>query len=405
MLMEIRPNKPSAKPLSLSLGAFHDYAVPSHVLALNSSDSRPERSSMKIMKIGHGGFHWGLPFISELQRRPPASSIMMRLILQMPGIRKVIGAVLLLGLLTGLIMSCSRGPISLLGVVIERNTDPHKRSPIDGVEVTASLGSRISSVQTDSSGYFNLKLRGWMRNGQTIHLQFTHPGYRPVSMNVNLSDKLYVVDMEPVSPPATPKNDGPSTVISNVKIHYSMKAAATMNVGSAAKTFDVVNTGNVPCDGQLPCSPDGKWKASIGSLTVNAGQDNEFRNVRLSCIAGPCPFTKVQSDRYSKGGNEITASVLDWSDTTTFLLEAEVYHPMVTDVIEDSYPVIFGRTLNFSVPDTGEGVSIEADVNGELIIFPLGPGLYLSWANCTAAADKDHGKSYRCELKDGYNFP
>jgi hypothetical protein len=189
-----------------------------------------------------------------------------------------------------------------------------------------------------------------------------------------------------------------------VKVRYSMKSTAAVNVGSEVKAFEVANAGNIPCNGQMLCSPDRKWKATMGSATLNAGEGNEFRNVRLSCIAGPCPFTKVQSDRYSTGGREITASVLDWSDTTTFLLEAEVYHPMVTDVIQDSYPVIFGSTLNFSVPDTSEGVSIEADVNGEAIVFPLGPSLCLSWANCTETTNSDRSKSFRCELKNGFQF-
>jgi hypothetical protein len=75
-----------------------------------------------------------------------------------------------------------------------------------------------------------------------------------------------------------------------------------------------------------------------------------------------------------------------------------------SEVIQEAYPVIFGQRLNFSVPGSGEGVSLEAEVNGEALVFPLGPSLCLSWANCTVALDKDHSKSYRCELKDGYDF-
>lgn len=219
-----------------------------------------------------------------------------------------------------------------------------------------------------------------------------------------INNDLYVADLKPIpsTPPPAPK--GPTSSVANVKIRYSVKSTAAENVGSALKAFEIVNTGNVPCKGQSPCSPDGKWKAAVGSTTLEAGEGNVFRNVRLSCIAGPCPFTRVESDQPSEGGNKITATVLNWSDTTTFLLEAEVYHPMVSEVIQDSYPVIFGHTLNFSVPDTGEGVSIEADLNGEPIVFPLGPALCLSWANCTVTMDKDHSKSYRCELQDGYRF-
>jgi hypothetical protein len=319
-------------------------------------------------------------------------------------VKPVLVLALLLGILAGLMLSCGKEPASLRGVVLERNSDPRKRSPIAGVEVAGSMGSTSSAGQTDSSGYFSLKLRGWLRKGQSIHLDFRHPGYQPVSLTVMVSDQLYVVDMAPTTSNVSPQKDQPATGITNVKVRYSMKSTEAVNVGSAAKAFEVPNTGNIPCDGKTPCSPDGKWKATVDSTSLSAGEGNEFRNVRLSCIAGPCPFTKIESDEYSRGGNKITASVLNWSDTTTFLLEAEVYHPMENEVIRDSYPVIFGRTLHFSVPDTGEGVSIEADVNGTPIVFPLGPSLCLSWANCTSTTDKDHSKSYRCELKEGFEF-
>jgi hypothetical protein len=320
-----------------------------------------------------------------------------------PG-KLVVVLTLLLAIPACLLLSCSKGPNFLPGVVLQRNSDARKRSPIAGVEVTASLGSTSIGAQTDSSGYFTLKLRGWVRRGQPIHLEFRHSGYQPLSLDETVSDKLYVVDLAPISSHDPPQTGKPATSVANVKIRYSVKSTESVNVGSAVKTFEVVNTGNKPCGGEGPCSPDGKWKATISSTSLNAGEGNEFRNARLSCIAGPCPFTKVESDHYSEGGNKITASILNWSDTTTFLLEAEVYHPMSTEVRRDSYPVIFGRTLNFSVPDTGEGVSIEADIDGTQIVFPLGPSLCLSWANCTATSDKDHGKSYRCELKDGFGF-
>ena len=71
-----------------------------------------------------------------------------------------------------------------------------------------------------------------------------------------------------------------------------------------------------------------------------------------------------------------------------------------------SYPVLFGRALNFTLPPTQEGVSIEADVDGTSMVFPLGPELYLSWADCNARTGADSEKTtvYRCELKPGYRF-
>ena len=108
---------------------------------------------------------------------------------------------------------------------------------------------------------------------------------------------------------------------------------------------------------------------------------------------------------FPETGRTINVSARNWSDTTTFLLEAEVFHPMVSDNIRKSTPVIFDRALNFTLPATAEGVSIQAEVNGETIVFPLGPNLFLSWADCNARGDSDQTKLYRCELKPGYRFP
>jgi hypothetical protein len=195
-------------------------------------------------------------------------------------------------------------------------------------------------------------------------------------------------------------------VVSNIRIRYTVNAQAEQNFGSVVKTFQAVNVGNIPCDHHSPCSPDGKWKASVGSLSLDAGPDSEFRDVRVSCIAGPCPFTRIDSNGYDHGGRNITASALNWSGTTTFLLEAEVFHTSISSEVRESYPVVFGRALNFSLPPTEEGVSIEADIQGSPMVFPLGPNPSMSWANCveTANAGDRNTAAYRCELKPGYRF-
>jgi hypothetical protein len=77
---------------------------------------------------------------------------------------------------------------------------------------------------------------------------------------------------------------------------------------------------------------------------------------------------------------------------------------MISDVIHESYPTIFGPTLNFILPIGAEGISLEADLNGQTIVFPLGPDLYLSWASCNARVNPDQTRVYRCELKPGYRF-
>jgi hypothetical protein len=212
--------------------------------------------------------------------------------------------------------------------------------------------------------------------------------------------------MAPIVAPAREELPRAQTVVSNIRVRYTVNSQSETNIGSAVKVFEVTNTGNVPCRHQSPCSPDGYWKASIGSADLDAGPGNEFRDARASCISGPCPFTRIDSSGFVHGGRTITASAVDWSDTATFLLEAEVFHTGIVSNVRESYPVIFGRALQFTLPPTQEGVSFEADVSGTPMVFPLGPEIYLSWATCTARTESADEKStvYQCELKPEYKF-
>ena len=157
------------------------------------------------------------------------------------------------------------------------------------------------------------------------------------------------------------------------------------------------------CKGQHPCSPDGKWKAALGSGSLDAGPGNVFRDARVSCIAGPCPFTRIEQDNFARAGQIITVSARDWSDTATFLVEAEVFRPMASQTEHWSYPVVFGDQLSFTLPADAESVSIEADLDSQTIIFPLGPSLSLSWATCDSGT-QGRVRVYRCALKPGYRF-
>ncbi len=159
-----------------------------------------------------------------------------------------------------------------------------------------------------------------------------------------VADMLYVIRMSPI-PAASVVPGGPTTLIAQVLIRYSVKTSATVDIGSAVKTFEVVNTGNIPCAGQDLCSPDGKWKAASGALSLDAGEGNAFRNPRVSCIAGPCPFTKIDSESLTENNRVFKVSVRDWSDPATFLVEAEVVHPMTGEIIRQFYPAILGRNL------------------------------------------------------------
>jgi len=296
-----------------------------------------------------------------------------------------------------------RKPVVLKGAVLREDPDPNRQLPLARVEITATNGWGSAHTTSNPDGFFSLTLPMGLRRRQPVLLQFRLKDYQPLNWNDFIADKLYIARMLPIHQETVAEAHSDISV-SNPRIRYTVKSTAEADIGSAVRTFDVVNVGNTPCRNRPPCAPGGKWKASIRSFFLDAGRGNEFRNTRVSCIAGPCVFTKIESESFSEDQRRFTVTVRNWSDTTTFLVEAEVVHPMTNNLIRETYPVIFGRALNFSLPPSAEGPSIEADVAGEGIVFPLGPDLLLRWANCQVAVDKDQSRNYRCELKSGYHF-
>jgi hypothetical protein len=294
-------------------------------------------------------------------------------------------------------------PLFIRGAIIQQEPDPAKQLPISDVEVTADNNLAVSGTSSDSSGFFSLSLRPEIKPGTPIVLKFRNSEFKPLDLQVAANDEIYVAHMAPARQEVP--NRGPEVSVTGISVRYSVETTTAVNVGSAVKTFEVANSGNMPCQGKPPCSPGMQWKAAIGSATLDAGEGKEFRNARLSCIAGPCPFTMIESDNFSKGGRTISASIRNWSDTTTFLLEADVFRRQVIDAIRQSYPVIINQAMNFTLPSSAEGASIEAKIDGSAIVFPLGPTPTLSWANCGVRTTQDQARLFWCELKPGYRFP
>ncbi len=316
----------------------------------------------------------------------------------------VLSAMALVSLLLVLSNCTTKKSIVINGAVIREDEDPSKQSPIAEVAITAAGGLSLAPVKSDASGFFRIALRPEVKPGQAVLLEFRHADYRPLDVRNIVGDQIYVARMVPIPHPEPPAPNRPEVNIANVVVRYSQKTTTITEVGTAVRTFQIVNTANVPCNGRAPCSPDGRWKAAINFTSLDAGEGNEFRSARVSCIAGPCPFTKIEHDGFSKGGRTISVSVRDWSDTTTFLVEADVVRPVVSDQLRNSYPMILGQALNFSLPAGAEGPTIEADVNGDPIVFPLGPALCLPWADCEERTDKDQSKAYHCQFKPGYRL-
>jgi hypothetical protein len=293
--------------------------------------------------------------------------------------------------------------IQLAGAVIRQSADPRNQTPIENA-VIGVAGTAVGTVKSDFSGAFRITLPRGVAPGEPVTLTFRQPDYKPLDMQENITDQLYIARMMPLHEDSESEAGAAATVLANTMVRYTTEITTTENVGTGVRTFQVENSGNVPCDKHPPCSPDGKWKAAVGSASLDAGAGNEFTDARVTCIAGPCAFTKIESDGFSHGGRTIRVSILDWSDTTTFLLQAEVFRPQVGNVIRQLYPVIFGRAMNFTLPNTAEGPSIEAEVNGTRIVFPLGPAPMLSWADCDVRVERNQAKDYRCVLKAGFRF-
>src|SRR5579871_6098513 len=300
----------------------------------------------------------------------------------------------------------TRSTISVQGSIVRQSTDTRKESPIADVKITAVYDATQINTTSDFSGYFRVNLQRGIHRGDMITLHFQHPDYNPVELTESIGDHLNVIRMVSTHPEVTdePHPQIPKTPVANIFVRYTTETTTAEDIGTGIKTFQIQNTGNVSCANQPPCSPDGKWKASVGWASLDAGAGNTYENARLSCIAGPCPFTKIQSDNFSRGGQKIAVTILNWSDTTTFLLQAEVYRDQINDLVRETYPVIFGDALNFTLPPSAEGPSLEAEISGENIVFPLGPSPKMSWADCDVQVGKDQSKNYRCELKEGYQF-
>lgn len=293
--------------------------------------------------------------------------------------------------------------VSVEGVVIRQDVDPRARSPVPFVTITAASGGASEEVKSDSAGFFRVKLTPDVDSG-VIALQFRGADYRPLNVTIPADSRVYVAQMQPISQEIRVEQpNAPEVPVTNVRVRYSLKTRTTASIGTLADTLQVFDVGGLPCRSDSPCSPDGKWKAEPGSASFDAGATNEFREARVTCIAGPCPFTTVKSQA-AKDGQILKVSALSWFGTATFLVEAEVTHAMISDIIRQSYPFIFGDSMSFTLPVEGEGPSVEAEVAKADVVFPLGPDITLPWAQCAVRVDADKSKLYRCQLKPGYEF-
>jgi hypothetical protein len=313
-------------------------------------------------------------------------------------------ALLVFGLVAfGVVVALRVNPLSeaaVIGVVLTDDADPSQQTPLAGVDISGTVGRRVVNAKSDPSGFFRITLPITARLGRPVKLRFAREGYKAEDVSLVPSDALFVQRLKAIVRRANAQH----TVGSNIRIRYTVKTTSFIDVGTVVRTFQVRNIGNEPCRGNAPCSPNGQWKAAAGELRLDAQEGNRFRNASVSCIAGPCPFTRIESEDLREDDRLFVVSALNWSDTTTFLVEADVVHNQITDMVRQSFAVEFNRSLTFSLPPTAGGPSIRAEVDGQDLVFPLGPDLILSWAQCSVKVDADRSQSYTCELMPQYRF-
>ena len=270
--------------------------------------------------------------------------------------------------------------IVIQGAVIRQDPDPLGQLPIRNVHIVATDGVIRTSTESDAVRLFPpCDFARASRPGQILQISFQKADYKPYVLTVPLHYRMALrtavrggIDAHSAGRTAAGRESHGD--FQRPHPLYGQQRRRRKTSAARLRPSRVVNQANVPCNRQGPCSPDGNWKAAVGSITLDAGPGNEFRNVRASCIAGPCPFTRIDSSGFENGGRIITASALDWSSTATFLLEAEVFRKSIASNVRESYPVIFGRTLNFVLPGSQEGASIEAELDGHAHGLPARAG-------------------------------
>src|SRR5271170_3060698 len=90
----------------------------------------------------------------------------------------VVGGLVITALLT--FFPRHLGTASIMGVVIAKNADPRKQTPIADAEITAVSGFAKGQGKSDSQGYFRLAFHPSLVAGQSVTLKVVRADFLPV---------------------------------------------------------------------------------------------------------------------------------------------------------------------------------------------------------------------------------
>lgn len=85
------------------------------------------------------------------------------------------------------------------------------------------------------------------------------------------------------------------------------------------------NRDGMRCNGRSPCSPDGRWFATITTLTLSAGAGQELRSSEVQCSGAGCTHRELMSLEISPDGTTVTARIKTWSHSVTLKLVAQLW--------------------------------------------------------------------------------
>jgi len=140
-----------------------------------------------------------------------------------------------------------------MGAVTVQDADTRKQLPIANVELRRQ-SSRSWPRKIRLIRFFQNQAQQERQERQSHQTEIPPSDYRPLDVDEIATDKIFVVRLITLSKSADNIPGRPAAAVGNIRVRYSMKAMRTVNVGSAVKTFEVENVGNVPCKQQSPCS-------------------------------------------------------------------------------------------------------------------------------------------------------
>ena len=297
--------------------------------------------------------------------------------------------------------------ISIEGTVILQDDDPTKESPIAGVSVAVEPDDGVSLVDTatsDFSGYFKLRLPPTIVYGDSVTLRLRHPDHQPIDLVVPVAEHLYVMRMSSAHPEVQPRPARPDIVLSEIIVRYTIESRTALNIGSGARpsTCPIVAMSRAIGSRRVHLMASGRRRTAVCRSTPERATSFAMRACPASLVHARLRISSRMDFRAAARSSRPRSATGRTRPRSRLKPKCSGLRTPIRLSVPTQSSSDTGSTLHWPPPP--RGVSIEAEVDGEPIIFPLAPNGILSWATCNVRIQKEQARLYRCELKPGYIF-